>query len=111
MYTLSLHDALPIYVTVWHVAGPSEWTEARQRLAGWRDALAEADASTPPPLSGDWSASSGYTLGRALSRDPAVSAIFVAHDQMALGVLRALTGAGRRIAPGVRVVGFDATRR
>ncbi|MBV9915610.1 MAG: LacI family DNA-binding transcriptional regulator [Solirubrobacterales bacterium] len=95
------------HVTVWHVAGPPDWLEARQRLAGWRDALVEGDAFAPPPLTGDWSASSGYSLGRALSRDRDVSAVFVANDQMALGVLRALHEAGRRIPRDVSVVGFD----
>jgi DNA-binding LacI/PurR family transcriptional regulator len=61
----------------------------------------------PPPLAGDWSARAGYDLGRRLGADPAVSAIFVANDQMALGVLRAMHECGRRIPEEVSVVGFD----
>ena len=57
--------------------------------------------------SGDWSARSGYDLGRRLSRDPAVTAIFAANDQMALGVLRAMHEAGREIPGEISVVGFD----
>ena len=52
--------------TVWHVAGPSDWLEARQRIEGWTAALEEAGADVPPLLSGDWSARSGYELGRRL---------------------------------------------
>ena len=49
------------------------------------------------PLIGDWSARAGYEHGRTLSAEPSVSAIFVANDQMALGVLRALHEAGRAV--------------
>jgi DNA-binding LacI/PurR family transcriptional regulator len=93
--------------TVWHVAGPSDFVEARQRLDGWRRTLAEAGKSSPPPLEGDWSASSGYELGRQLSADREVGAIFVANDQMALGVVRAMHEAGRSIPGEVSIVGFD----
>jgi DNA-binding LacI/PurR family transcriptional regulator len=95
------------HATVWHLAGPDEFLESAQRLAGWRDTLRAAGAEPPPPLTGDWSARSGYDLGRRLARDPEVTAIFVANDQMALGVLRAMHEAGRVIPDDVSVVGFD----
>jgi DNA-binding LacI/PurR family transcriptional regulator len=34
------------HATVWHVAGPADWTEAEQRIAGWRSALAAAGAAS-----------------------------------------------------------------
>ncbi|WP_182882975.1 substrate-binding domain-containing protein, partial [Microbispora sp. H10949] len=55
----------------------------------------------------DWTASSGYELGRRLAADEAVTAVFVANDHMAMGVLRALREAGRRVPEDVSVVGFD----
>jgi DNA-binding LacI/PurR family transcriptional regulator len=93
--------------TVWHIAGPGDFLEAQQRLEGWRATLTAAGAEAPPPLTGDWSARAGYDLGRRLSTDPAVTAIFAANDQMALGVLRALHEAGRAIPEEISVVGFD----
>jgi DNA-binding LacI/PurR family transcriptional regulator len=93
--------------TVWHIAGPRDFLEARQRLDGWRSALEFAGAQAPAPLEGDWSAHAGYDLGRRLSRDPAVTAMFVANDQMALGVLRAMHEAGRELPEEVSIVGFD----
>ncbi len=93
--------------TVWHVSGPPDFLESRERLEGWRKTLRRARAKAPPPLQGDWSSRSGYELGQQLSADPAVSAIFVANDQMALGLLRAMHEAGRRIPDDVSVVGFD----
>jgi DNA-binding LacI/PurR family transcriptional regulator len=93
--------------TVWHIAGPTGWHEAHQRLSGWRSALEAAGAQPPHVLVGDWSARAGYDLGRRLSVDSDVTAIFVANDQMALGVLRAMHEAGRRIPEEISVVGFD----
>jgi len=93
--------------TVWHVAGPSDWLEARQRIEGWTTALEEAGADTPPLLSGDWSARSGYELGRRIATVREVTAIFAANDQMALGILRALYEAGREVPRDLSIVGFD----
>jgi DNA-binding LacI/PurR family transcriptional regulator len=93
--------------TVWHVSGPPDWLEARQRAEGWRATLEDAGAETPPPLSGDWSAKSGFQSGRVLARMSDVSAVFVANDSMAVGVLRAFHEHGRRVPGDVSVVGFD----
>ena len=93
--------------TVWHVAGPEGWLEAMHRLDGWQATLEAAGADVPEPLYGDWSAQSGYDLGRKLAADPEVTAIFAANDQMALGVLRAMNEAGRDIPGEVSMVGFD----
>jgi DNA-binding LacI/PurR family transcriptional regulator len=93
--------------TVWHVAGPGNWADARGRVRGWRKALQRSGATIPAPLAGDWSARSGYEAGIQLAADPDVTAIFVANDPMALGVLRALALHGRRVPHDVSVVGFD----
>jgi DNA-binding LacI/PurR family transcriptional regulator len=93
--------------TVWHIAGPPEFLESNQRLAGWRDTLEGAGAEPPPHLTGDWSARAGYELGQRLARTRELTAVFVANDQMALGVLRAMQEAGRRVPEDVSVVGFD----
>ena len=94
--------------TVAHIAGPADFVEAHQRIEGWRAALDAAGAAAPPVLVGDWTSRAGYDLGRRLLDEVAgVSAIFVANDQMALGVLRALHEAGLEIPRQVSVVGFD----
>lgn len=93
--------------TVWHVAGPQRWWAARDRLEGWRQALADAGAPEPPVLEGDWLPASGYAAGRELASNDEVTAIFVANDDMAIGVLRALTEAGRSVPDDVSIVGFD----
>jgi DNA-binding LacI/PurR family transcriptional regulator len=93
--------------TVHHIAGPLGWIESQLRAAGWRAALEAGGALRPEPLIGDWTARAGYQLGRRLIRDRSVTAVFASNDQMALGVLRAMHEAGRRIPEEVSVVGFD----
>jgi DNA-binding LacI/PurR family transcriptional regulator len=93
--------------TVFHVSGPPDRHDSSLRLAGWRDALLEAGAEVPLPLVGDWSPACGYRLGCRLGLRAEVTAIFVAGDQMALGVLRALHELERRVPEEVGVVGFD----
>jgi DNA-binding LacI/PurR family transcriptional regulator len=93
--------------TVWHVAGPQRWWSARDRLDGWRGALHRARAVVPPWIEGDWSPASGYAAGSRLARNPDVTAVFVANDDMAIGVMRALVEAGRPVPDDVSVVGLD----
>jgi DNA-binding LacI/PurR family transcriptional regulator len=93
--------------TVSHIAGPADWLEAQQRVAGWRSTLEAAGARVPPVLVGDWSPSSGYELGRQLAADPEVTAVFVGNDLMALGLLRVLHEEGRELPAALSVVGFD----
>jgi len=93
--------------TVWHIAGPADWIEAGERARGWRAALTAAGAEPPPLLRGDWSARSGYELGRQLVNEPGATAVFVGNDQMALGLLRRLHEAGRLTPRQISIVGFD----
>jgi DNA-binding LacI/PurR family transcriptional regulator len=103
--------------TVWHVTGPQDWLEAESRVAGWRATLEEADRPVPEPLIGDWTPLSGYRAGQELAglvarrsslrSGPEVSAVFVANDQMALGVLRAFREAGLSVPGQVAIAGFD----
>jgi DNA-binding LacI/PurR family transcriptional regulator len=93
--------------TVWHISGPPDWLEAQDRVDGWRATLEAAGAPAPPVLVGDWSARAGHELGGELAANLDVTAVFVANDQMALGLLRSLHEAGRRIPGDISIVGFD----
>lgn len=93
--------------TVFHLAGPVEWDVARQRRDGWSAALAAAGRWEPAVLQGDWSARSGYELGRQLATRAEVTAVFTANDSQAMGLMRALTEAGRAVPGAVSVVGND----
>jgi DNA-binding LacI/PurR family transcriptional regulator len=93
--------------TVWHIAGPADWLEAEQRVDGWRSTLEAAGAAVPPLVRGDWSARSGYELAQTLARTPGLTALFVANDQMALGVLRLFHEVGLHTPKDISLVGFD----
>jgi DNA-binding LacI/PurR family transcriptional regulator len=95
------------HATVFHLAGPPEWHQSEERIMGWQAALESVGAEVTVPLHGDWSARSGYQIGRMLARIPEMTALFVANDQMALGVLLAMDERGRRVPMDVSVVGFD----
>lgn len=94
------------HATVHHVAGPGDWAESRARSTGWRTALVERLRFVPRPVRGDWSAASGYAAVGELPLD-SVTALFVANDHMALGVLSALAARGLRVPDDVSVVGYD----
>lgn len=89
-----------------HLAGPLDWFDARARVQAWRDALAGARAPADDLVVGDWTPDSGYEYARVHDFS-AVTAIFVANDQMALGVLHGLAERGLRVPQDISVVGFD----
>ncbi len=93
--------------TVFHLGGPAESFPARHRAEAWLRVLSAAGCPVPRVVYGDWTAESGYRLGRSLAERPEMTAVFVANDQMALGLLRALREAGRDVPGDVSVVGFD----
>lgn len=90
-----------------HVSGPSSWWASRDRADGWRSALREAGLPVVEPIDGDWSCASGFQAGLRLAEDSAMSAVFVANDDMAIGLIRALQEAGRQVPGDVSVVGMD----
>lgn len=87
------------------------WMEAaKDRLKGYRRALATADLPLDPALvrDGDWMSGSGFdhTLHlMKLAKPP--TAIFCANDLMALGALEALKQLGLRVPDDVSVMGYD----
>jgi DNA-binding LacI/PurR family transcriptional regulator len=92
------------------VTGPLDMIAGVDRLAGWRRALEQAGQVAAPALvtHGDFTEAGGQqAMEELLSRAPDLDAVFVASDPMAVGALRALRAAGRRVPDDVAVVGFD----
>ncbi|MFJ9633930.1 LacI family DNA-binding transcriptional regulator [Streptomyces sp. NPDC101175] len=90
-----------------HICGPERWWAARDRADGWRAALSDAGLPVVEPTEGDWSCEGGFAAGLRLLEDAAMTAVFVANDEMAIGLIRALHESGRRVPDDVSVVAMD----
>ncbi len=89
------------------IGGPEDNFDARERLRGYRDAMA-ADAGAPWELAGDFSETSGYEAGkRLLAGAERPDAVFAANDMMALGCLYAFNEAGVTVPTDIALAGFD----
>lgn len=92
------------------ITGPESNIDARQRLDGYRAALRAAGMAPSEKLEyrGDFSERSGYEATiELLECPPRPTAIFVANDHMAVGVLGALQDSHLRVPEDVAVTGFD----
>jgi DNA-binding LacI/PurR family transcriptional regulator len=93
------------------VGGPPDWLEEVSRLTGFNTALGAHRLAPGPRWTGDWSAESGATLAPEVAdavRSPGgPTALVVANDQMALGLMAALASHGIRVPAELSVVGFD----
>ncbi|RCG24018.1 LacI family transcriptional regulator [Sphaerisporangium album] len=89
------------------ITGPLDMRAAQDRLAGYRETLRDTGRRSIVAI-GDFTRVSGYAgMRQLLEDDPALDAVFAANDLMAIGALRALHEAGRRVPEDVAVVGFD----
>jgi DNA-binding LacI/PurR family transcriptional regulator len=93
------------------INGPTDMVAARDRLAGYRDALVEAGLGVP---SDDLTADADFTqdggaaaMRRLLAAHPEIDGVFAASDLMAAGAMSVLDGAGRRVPEDVAIVGYD----
>jgi LacI family transcriptional regulator len=92
------------------ITGPVHNIDARQRLDGYHAALREGgvEPCSDLELPGNFTEPSGYEAARELLRRvPPPTAIFVANDHMAVGVMGALQDAEVRVPEDIAVVGFD----
>ncbi|MFV2145908.1 MULTISPECIES: LacI family DNA-binding transcriptional regulator [Isoptericola] len=99
------------HADVVHVAGPQDWFDARERAAGWREALEAHGVEATRPRTCSWSAEDGYRAGQALAEAVVAgegpTAVLAGNDQLALGILRALWERNLGVPDDVSVVGFD----
>ena len=92
-----------------HLAGPSDWFDARARLDGFVEGLEGQGLDGVATAPGDWTPRSGYELTRELLASGPPQALFAANDMMAIGALHALHEQGLRVPEDIAVVGFDDT--
>lgn len=93
--------------TVHQISGPEGWLGTRARLKGWAGELASAGLAAPDSIAGEWSTRSGYEAGLTVAADRTITAVFVANDQMALGVISALQACQLDVPGDISVIGFD----
>ena len=92
------------------ITGPLDMDAGAARLAGYREALAEAGAPHDEALVAvaDWSEESGRAaMAGLLAAGAAPDAVFVASDLMASGAMQVLAEHGLRVPDDVAVIGFD----
>lgn len=86
------------------IAGPQDMTAGIDRLNGFRQVVPKTDRVAY----GDFTRESGQqAMVELLARHPDLDGVFAANDLMAIGALRALRDAGRRVPDDVAVVGYD----
>jgi len=98
------------YQQIGHIAGPLDWWEARQRKAGWEQALEANGRKIQEAMwvEGNWSSASGeQAFLQLLSQHKHLDAVFVANDQMAYSVYHVAARKGIRIPEDLGLVGFD----
>lgn len=92
------------------ITGPPDEDCVQDRQVGFQAALLAAGIEPKPELTleGDWSASSGHQAVRTwLEAGLKFTALWAQNDRMAVGAMRALRDAGKRVPEDVSVIGFD----
>lgn len=93
-----------------HLAGPQGTSTAREKLAGYREGLAQAGLSFDPALVcfGDYTTAQGEAAGDLLlGREPPPDAVICANNLMSQGLLRAIARRGLAIPADVAVIATD----
>ena len=90
------------------ISGPMDMPAGRDRLDGFREAMARHGHHHIPAVGGYFTQESGSAaMARLLDEHPEVDGVFAANDLMALGAVTVLHERGLRIPEDVAVVGFD----
>lgn len=92
------------------ITGPSDLTPSADRVAGYRQALAEAGLPVAEELvvRGDFHYEGGYRAAQQLLSLPdPPTALFACNDLMAVGAIRGAADLGRSVPADLSVVGFD----
>ena len=88
------------------IEGVSTTTNAQQRTAGFKDAMAKVNAKIDSVQSGEWEIDKGNAIASAmLNQYPNIKALLCGNDNMAIGAVSAVRAAGKQGK--VYVVGYD----
>lgn len=101
------------YRSILHIAGPLKTQTARDRVEGYRKALAESGITfdAEKVISGSYTTDWGSQAVRSILEDrnkyDKFDAIFCANDQIAIGAMMELKRAGYRVPEQIGIIGFD----
>lgn len=109
------YDAVKHLINLGHkkiafLNGPAAYTNSIDRLAGYLKALKEGGIGIYNNylLEGNYGMKSGYLSSEKILRlEPKPTAVFVANDRMASGLIRGLMEKGVRVPEEIAVIGYD----
>jgi len=90
--------------------GPLQFSNSRDRMAGYRLALDEAGIAYSPELvfTGNYSRTSGVQAAQAVyNQRHKIDAVFAANDRMAIGLMQGLKPLGIQIGVDMALIGYD----
>lgn len=113
----AVEDAVSYLIAQGHknialIEGPKGFISAAERRAGYEQAMAKAKLPVTKDMivAGAYTFESGYEAGVSIfSADKRPSAIFVANDEMAIGVMLAARERNIEIPADLSIIGFDDT--
>ncbi len=92
------------------LAGPEQLVTSEDRLAGFREGLADYGIDLPPEnvVGAQYTRDGGYVaMTELLDRGLEVDAVFAVNDVMAVGAMAALREQGHRVPQDLALAGFD----
>lgn len=90
-----------------HISGPNNWFESSTRAAGYTSTMLNARLE-PQIIEGDWEIQTGYRIAMDLAIESrGITALFVANDRMALGIMSAMRKRGISVPERLSIIGFD----
>ena len=94
-----------------HITGPVFVTIVQDRVQGYKNAMNRFNLPVDDSkmiVHGDYSHKSGYlAMKKLLERTPDVDGVFSANDQMAVGAIKAIFEAKKRIPDDIKIIGYD----
>jgi LacI family transcriptional regulator len=94
-----------------HITGPIFFSIGQDRIAGYKRAMTRNNLmvdDTRMLATGDYTHKSGYlAMKELLHKMPEMDGVFVANDQMSVGVFKALSEAGKKVPDDIKVIGYD----
>ncbi|MBV4368205.1 LacI family DNA-binding transcriptional regulator [Erwinia sp. BNK-24-b] len=110
---VTLHLLSHGYKEAGMISGPLEMFNAQDRLAGWRQALAEYGVTERPEwiFPAPYTREGGYQAAKEMLQGELPRALFIANEMQAIGCIRALAEQQLRVPEHIALVCFNGTEQ